>query len=113
MQQIRNVTEWQAMVALSYERPVVLLKFSSSDCDLNTDTRASLEVAEAAGSLQGLYFLVIQENSSLSAQVAQEMGVRHESPQILIIDAGRCTYHASHQQATAGWVARYLKGGQS
>lgn len=43
------------------------------------------------------YFLDLIAYRGLSNTIATAFGVRHESPQVLLIQNGRCTYHASHQ----------------
>jgi len=43
-----------------------------------------------------VYFLDILNYRSLSNEIADRFGVQHESPQILYINDGKCTYNASH-----------------
>jgi bacillithiol system protein YtxJ len=38
----------------------------------------------------------IVSNKDISAEVAKEFGVEHESPQVLIISGGKADYAASH-----------------
>jgi bacillithiol system protein YtxJ len=42
------------------------------------------------------YFLDLLNHRDISSQVEEHFGVKHESPQILVIKDGRCIYHASH-----------------
>jgi bacillithiol system protein YtxJ len=42
------------------------------------------------------YFLDLIRFRNLSDKIAEKYGVRHESPQILIIKNGKCIYNASH-----------------
>jgi bacillithiol system protein YtxJ len=42
------------------------------------------------------YFLDLISYRSISNAVADSFGIRHESPQLLIIYKGECVYHASH-----------------
>jgi bacillithiol system protein YtxJ len=41
----------------------------------------------------------------LSNAVAEQFGVRHESPQVLLIKDGRCVYDASHLGISATDIA--------
>ena len=43
-----------------------------------------------------LYFLTIQSHRDISNAVASQFGVRHESPQLLIIKHGKAIFHTSH-----------------
>jgi bacillithiol system protein YtxJ len=42
------------------------------------------------------YLLDLINNRSLSNQLSEEFNVWHESPQILLIKDGKCTYDESH-----------------
>jgi bacillithiol system protein YtxJ len=42
------------------------------------------------------FFVNVINARALSNKIAEEFGVRHESPQILIIKDGKCVYNASH-----------------
>ncbi|WKW11340.1 DUF2847 family protein [Pseudogemmatithrix spongiicola] len=46
----------------------------------------------------------------LSREIEQHFGVRHESPQILIIDEGAVTWHASHRGVAPERVRAALAG---
>ncbi|MFJ5965281.1 bacillithiol system redox-active protein YtxJ [Bacillus sp. NPDC093026] len=46
------------------------------------------------------YFLQIQSARELSSYVAEETGVKHESPQALIFNGGKVKWHASHSNIT-------------
>ena len=42
------------------------------------------------------YFLDLISYRSISNKIAKEFDVQHESPQLLLIENGRCRYHTSH-----------------
>lgn len=44
-----------------------------------------------------LYFLDLLANKNISNEVASKFGVRHESPQMIIIKDAKVVHHASHQ----------------
>jgi len=43
-----------------------------------------------------VFFLDLLANRSLSNQIADHSGVRHESPQLLVFKQGKCIGHWSH-----------------
>jgi bacillithiol system protein YtxJ len=47
------------------------------------------------------YFLDLIKFRNLSDRIADKYGVRHESPQILVIKNGKCVYNASHANISA------------
>lgn len=42
------------------------------------------------------YFLDLIKFRSVSNQIEESFGVRHKSPQVLLIKNGKCIYHQSH-----------------
>ena len=44
--------------------------------------------------------MVIQESRDLSKLIAEETGIRHESPQVLLFRDGRAAWSASHGTIT-------------
>jgi bacillithiol system protein YtxJ len=52
-------------------------------------------MSEYSGEAQ-FYFVEVRQNRSISNYIAQKTGVRHESPQILVIKNGDVLMHASH-----------------
>jgi bacillithiol system protein YtxJ len=42
------------------------------------------------------YYLDLIQHRDISAALASDFDVEHESPQLLVIKNGRCIYHASH-----------------
>ena len=49
-----------------------------------------------AASTLPIYYLDLLRFRPLSAHIAEQFGIRHESPQLLLIQDGECRYDASH-----------------
>lgn len=78
----------------SSQKPVVIFKHSIR-CSISAMAKGRLERAQAPEGID-FYYLDLINNRGLSNQVADEFGVHHESPQILIIKYGQCIYDESH-----------------
>lgn len=78
----------------SAQKPVVIFKHSIR-CSISAMAKGRLERAQAPEGID-FYYLDLINNRGLSNQVADEFGVHHESPQILIIKDGQCIYDESH-----------------
>lgn len=50
---------------------------------------------------------------AFSQEIEARLGVRHESPQVLIIEDGRVLWHASHRGVAAERVQAALEGSQA
>ena len=81
----------------SFEHPVVIFKHSTR-CPVSHMALSWFERSwsqEEMGPVEPYYLDLIQ-NRPVSNKVAEEFGIHHESPQLLLIDKGECTYHRSH-----------------
>jgi bacillithiol system protein YtxJ len=45
--------------------------------------------------------VVVQHSRSVSNAIAERTGIRHESPQAILLKGGEVVYHASHYDVTA------------
>ena len=52
-----------------------------------------------------IHRLVVQRSRALSDRLAKLLGVRHESPQVLILVDGRAAWHTSHAGVRSDRVA--------
>ena len=86
----------------SYERPVVLLKHSMT-CGISSGVYREVENVAA-----DINLVVIQTHRDLSNEIAARTGVRHESPQAIVLRDGRPVYHASHYDIEAGHIEETL-----
>lgn len=81
----------------SKQQPVLIFKHSTR-CSVSSMALNRLERSWNDKELEGLkaYHLDLITYRPVSNQIASDFGVPHESPQILIISDGKCTYHNSH-----------------
>ena len=79
--------------------PVLIFKHSTQ-CPISAQAYEEfVDFAEGIRELNCGAVLVI-ENRKLSNAIASRFGVRHESPQALLIKDGRVIWHASHWSIT-------------
>ena len=86
----------------SFERPIVLLKHSST-CGISAGVYQ--EVGFVAADVN---VVIIQTHRDLSNAIAARTGVRHESPQAFVLRHGKPVYYASHYDIEAERIAETL-----
>jgi bacillithiol system protein YtxJ len=84
----------------SHERPVVLFKHSVT-CPVSAD--AYHEMAQYPGRVD---LVVVQTARSVSNDIETRLGVRHESPQVILMVRGEPVWRASHWKINAADLAR-------
>ena len=104
---ITDVTELEKLIDRSKLRPVVIFKHSLT-CPI------SASAFERMKGYDGDVDLVeVQQARALSDEIAQRLGVRHESPQIIIVRNGQVLWDASHFKITADAVAEAVRDGKT
>ena len=78
----------------SLEKPQVIFKHSTR-CSISSMALSRLERADDTDAID-FYYLDLIKYRPISAQVAEQFHVAHESPPILLIKNGDCTYDESH-----------------
>lgn len=100
MRSLNSVEYWQELNRKSAENPQIVFKHSNS-CPISLGAFESLKEAEESGGVdQDIHMLVVQVSSELSAQVEDETGIKHESPQLLLLRNGKVAFHANHYEIT-------------
>lgn len=81
----------------SLKESVLIFKHSTS-CSISATALSRLERKWDDTKLPKLspYYLDLLRYRDISNQIAQTFGVEHQSPQILLIEKGKCVYHTSH-----------------
>jgi bacillithiol system protein YtxJ len=85
------------VIAASEEKPVLLFKHSTrcSISSMSLDRLLRNWKPEDADKITP-YYLDLIAFRSVSNLVAERFGIPHESPQVLLIQKGKVTYHESH-----------------
>lgn len=78
----------------SMEKPQVIFKHSTK-CSISSMAKNRLERADEPQGIDFNYLDLIAHRN-ISAKIADDFNVQHESPQILIIKDGKCIYDESH-----------------
>lgn len=98
---LRSLGDFEGALTRSFLRPVLIFKHSST-CGVSAMARE-----EIAALLSGLpiaadvYVVVVQTHRPVSKAIADTLCVRHESPQVLLIDKAEVVWQASHFRVSA------------
>jgi len=93
----------EQLFARSHEQPVILFKHSDT-CPISAMAYQRMKQVASDVSL-----VVVQRSRELSRQVEARTGVRHESPQVLVLRRGQSVWAASHFDITAEAVEQAVK----
>lgn len=99
---VNTAEELDELFEKSNEQPVFLFKHSLT-CPISSGVFQTVSDIET-----DVYLVVVQHVRDISNEIAERTGIRHESPQAIIIKDGKPVYHASHYSVTAKDVEQSL-----
>jgi len=96
-EKITSVEDLKNINQISENHKVMIFKHSTS-CSISATVLARMERkwnVEKANNIVP-YYLDLLSFREISTHIAQHYGIKHESPQVLLIEKGKCIYDASH-----------------
>ena len=100
---VSDAAALEELFARSHEGPVLLFKHSNA-CPISARAYSQMEGVQTPVSI-----VVVQQSRELSREIEQRTGVRHETPQALVIRNGRAVWNASHFDVTAQAVEQAVR----
>lgn len=100
---LEDAQSLEQMFQLSNDRPVILFKHSLT-CPISS--AAYQEMSQLASEVA---LIVVQRARDLSSEVESRTGLRHESPQVMILRHGQAVWNASHWRITSEAVERAVR----
>ena len=87
---VTNAQSLESLFTLSQSQPVIIFKHSTT-CPISAAAYKQMSRVGAQISL-----VVVQSARDVSNEVASRTGVRHESPQVMVLKNGEVVWSASH-----------------
>lgn len=95
---LTSLSQWQTLFTDSQNsnEPIAIFKHSTR-CGVSSHVKRNVENAyEQATEKVPLYFLDLIQYRSISNQIASDLSVPHQSPQLIVIKNGEVVYAESH-----------------
>lgn len=98
---LQHLGQLDEMVAFSGQKPAVVFKHSTR-CSVSRFALKQFENQFDIEDEVDAYYLDLLEYRDISNEIASRFGVHHQSPQLLLIKAGKSVYDVSHSDIDAG-----------
>lgn len=107
--EITSIEEWKDALQRSEERPVVLFKHSTT-YPVSANAHEEFNNYLGGSPREDVDYLLVKviESRPVSNQIAEDTGVKHESPQIIYVDKGAKVWSASHWSVTKAHISAVL-----
>ena len=100
---IEDHSTLESLLADSNQKPVIVFKHSNT-CSISARAYRELEKIEAPVNI-----LEVQSAREISRELANLTGVRHETPQVIVLRDGKAVWNASHFDVTASDVTKAVE----
>ncbi len=105
---LESIEELDEIIQASFVSPQLIFKHSTR-CSISSMAKNRLEMNWTF--IDGIlkpYYLDLLKHRSVSNEIAEQLSVPHESPQILILKNGLCIYTASHSDININDIKTHL-----
>ena len=99
---IDNQDTLESLLTDSTKKPVIVFKHSNA-CSISARAYREMEKVD------GVNIVEVQSARDVSRELASRTGVRHETPQVIILRDGKAVWNASHFDVTAADVQRAVE----
>ena len=94
--EITSVDDWKKVLEQSREKPVVVLKHSTT-CPISANAYGEFNSFDKP---IDRYLVKVIEHRPVSNEIAADLGIKHESPQAFVLANGKAVWNASHWKIT-------------
>jgi bacillithiol system protein YtxJ len=91
------------LIISSQDRPVIIFKHSTS-CSISATAYREMEHVDS-----DVRLVEVQSARDVSRRISDRTGVRHESPQVIVLRNGKAVWNASHFGVTASAVTKAVQ----
>jgi len=91
---LNDYNQIQNLVEASHLKPQAIFKHSTR-CSISVMAKSRLERSEFPEQIQ-FHYLDLLQYRDISNKIAEQFGVHHQSPQILLIKNGECIFEETH-----------------
>lgn len=101
---IESEEDLKKAIENSFNQKIAIFKHSTSCFISKTVLKNFEKEIENADQKPELYFLDLLAHRAISNKIASDLEIRHESPQLLVIENGKVINSASHQHISADQI---------
>ena len=105
---LTDISQLDEIDQTSKEKTVVIFKHSTT-CGISAGAKSRLEMNWTGLEVEiDFYYLDLLSYRPISNEIASRYGVRHESPQIIVINNSKASYDTSHHRISVGDLNKAL-----
>ena len=105
---LESISDLKQITQQSFSSPVAIFKHSTR-CSISSVAKMRLSSSWSLNDEVPIYYLDLLSYRDVSNLIAEQFGVPHQSPQLLVIKNGDCIYNNSHLSISVKDVRQILE----
>ena len=105
----KTIDDVDAVLKASHGKPILILKHSTI-CPISARGKREIENFLAENGSVEAYLVVVQQQRSVSKELAGKLGVKHESPQVLLVKDGKAERVWNHRSIKQKGIEKAVAG---
>ncbi len=93
--ELNNADQLDELFEVSNRKPVIIFKHSTT-CPISANVYDEVKNVDST-----IFLITVQKAKNISTAIAEKTGIKHESPQAIILRNGKSVYTASHYDITS------------
>ena len=98
--ELTTTDDWKAAREASFEQPVLVYKHSAT-CPTSAWAQRNIDAWAEDHSQWPVYRVTVQSSRSVSDQIADDLSLRHETPQAIVVHNGEAVGDLSHNHVSS------------
>jgi|SRR5690625_722269 len=109
LKELLEIDDLNEVWETSSEKPVLLFK-QSTTCPISAEAFAQFnQFLEQNEENIAAYFVKVRETRPVSNQIADDLGIQHQSPQIFLVKNKEAVWNTSHNKITVDSITDALQ----
>lgn len=107
--EITSQQQWEEAFERSNDHPIVILKHSTT-CPVSANAHDEFTKYLSDKPREDVEYLIVKviESRPISLQIAEDTGIKHESPQVMMLDKKEKVWSATHWSVTKAHISAVL-----
>lgn len=108
--ELKNSDDWRQVLEASSDRPALVFKHSTT-CPISAGAWREFESYLNSGPNENADYVMVKviESRGVSSQIANDLGIRHQSPQVILVRDRQAVWDTSHGRITARSLRKALE----
>ena len=109
LKELLEIDDLQEVWETSTEKPVILFK-QSTTCPVSAEAFTELQrLLDSNNKDIAAYYVKVRETRPVSNQIAEDLGIQHQSPQAFVVKNKEAVWNASHNKITEDSLTEALQ----